>query len=158
MSNDLWFHLPDLERSWRLTGNPLYVWRAIGRTRNVDPPEPVPDWCLSYLAEVGRNIARLSLRDDPRAVQRAVEILGFSRKGKKNAFAAIVEDRNAKQAALDADNRAFGYPGIPDPLAKIMKERGITASGAEKILRRGRLLDGAPKQKSVKPTRQVSTR
>jgi hypothetical protein len=93
------------------TSNPLYAWEAIFRCFANDDVQHVPDWCICYLREASENLYRLSCGADFRSdkkigPQRAVgliaEALYLSKRGKRNAFAALLKERDLMRLGLDA--------------------------------------------------------
>jgi hypothetical protein len=121
--------------------NPLHVWRAIDWCLNSQPPQPIPDWCLPYLAGAATNITRLMAGQDigedrqavtpSQALDRSREALGFSRQGKKNAFAEIIEMSVLHRHALDAER---GH----DAVKAIEGERSVSTDRAKRLLEKGR--------------------
>lgn len=57
-----------LEREWRRTNNPIWVWRAIGGgavgAGRGSPKFPLPAWCADYLRTVAHRIQALSEGQD----------------------------------------------------------------------------------------------
>ncbi len=106
---DLAMWLASLERWWKQTSNPLHVWEAIARCLNADPPVPIPEWCLPYLADVARNITDLKWQVARRrmpheqAAKRVGGALRVVRQG-ANAFAQVQKDSDAMRYALDAEH------------------------------------------------------
>jgi hypothetical protein len=91
------------ENWWKKTGNPLHVWRVVSICLNADPPRPIPDWCIPYLAGTARNIDVLTrghdFRDDHPAVSPnqahslVAQAMGLSRQGQKNAVLCSTRHR-----------------------------------------------------------------
>ena len=53
-------HFENLRSSYSATGNPIYAWEAIDWCRNgANPPCPLPDWCVDYLAEAAKKVSAL---------------------------------------------------------------------------------------------------
>ena len=135
---DMW--LAAYEHWWRETGNPLHVWDAIGRC--VGCGEPVPEWCLRYLAETSRNLKDLTWRvldgelPADKALKQAPKALGLGQQG-KNAFAAAIEEREKGQDALD--NRF--YPVADEVAAR----RNISPESARRRVREGQRLLRLPR-------------
>jgi len=128
---------------WKKTNNPLYVWRVVAICLNATPRVPIPDWCLPYLATAAGNINNLTSGRDFRGERErvspdqahalAVEALGLSSQGKKNAFARVAEDA---QDQRHARNAGFGH----DAVAAIEKARSVTPEHARRRLQRGKRL------------------
>jgi hypothetical protein len=138
------------EHWWRETSNPLHVWDAIGRC--VGCGEPIPEWCRRYLAETSRNLAELSRRvldkemPADKAYKRSPEALGFGRQGKKNAFAALAEDREKGQDALDEYHRKEIGAGDARPVAdEVADRRSISQESARRRIRDGQRLLRLPR-------------
>jgi hypothetical protein len=136
---DIW--LPSLERWHRETRNPLYAWEAIALCLNADPAEPIPTWCVPYLADAAGNITDLAWgcgqgRIKPDAAGAAIgKALGLSRQG-FNAFTKICRDREAMRAALD---ESYGHAAAE----AILRKRSISTDRARRIVTGGkRLLRG----------------
>jgi hypothetical protein len=110
---DLAMWLVSLERWWKQTTNPLHAWEAIARCLNADPPAPIPEWCLPYLAEVARNITDLKWQVARRrmpheqAAKRVGAALKMVRQG-ANAFKQVRQDCDAMYYALDAEHEPKG--------------------------------------------------
>lgn len=72
--------------AYEATGNPLYVWFAIGR---YGAGEPLPDWIMRYLHKSMRELARLMLDytiSPGEAQQQTARALGLVSQG-RSAFA-----------------------------------------------------------------------
>jgi hypothetical protein len=144
---DLQIWLNNLDRWWRESKNPLYIWEAIARCLNVDPPAPIPAWCLPYLAEAARNITDLSWRCGQRrlshslAAGRVTRALGLTRQG-FNAFREIPADRQAMRGALDERD---GRP-LKQVLKEIARSRSITKDRARRVVGEGRKLLGTKRR------------
>jgi len=129
------------EHWFKLDNNPLHVWRAIDWCLNSEPPQPIPDWCLPYLAGAATSITRLMAGQDigedrqaitpSQALDRSREALGFSRQGKKNAFAEIMEASTLQRHALDAERGQ-------DAVKAIEGERSVSEDRAKRLLEKGR--------------------
>jgi hypothetical protein len=131
------------ESWWQKTKNPLHVWRAVAICLNAEPKLSIPDWCLPYLADAAANIETMMCGYDfrgerPRlkpeqAHELTAHALGFSRQGKKNAFAELVDESSLHRYALDAER------GI-DALGAIKQERNVSDDRAARLLARGKKL------------------
>jgi hypothetical protein len=78
--------------SYEATGNPLYVWQAIGRYA---AGEPLPLWIRRYLLQATRELIRLQIDhtiSPSKAAQRTAQALGIVSQG-RNRFADSRRDR-----------------------------------------------------------------
>lgn len=143
MSDDAAMWLDWSQHWFKTDGNPLHVWRAIHWCLNSEPPQPIPDWCLPYLASAASNITRLTAGQDigedrqpvtpSQALDRSREALGFSRQGKKNAFKEVKEKAVLHRHALDAECGR-------DAVRAIEAERSVSTDRAKRLLEKGRTI------------------
>jgi hypothetical protein len=147
MNADLELRLPSIERWSSETKNPVYAWEAIASCLGADPPVPIPEWCLPYLAETARNLTSLARRHDFRADKPAIspdqahslvpEALGISRQGQKNAFRRTFDEGQEMRAALDTSLGVTAETAI-----KTRLNRTLSPERQRQIIRRGKRLLG----------------
>jgi hypothetical protein len=144
--------LQRLQRWYRLTKNPLFVWETIAHCLHDDASPEIPPWCLDYLRSAATNLFDLSRRKDFRipdspafrlsthqALKLVPEALSLSKRGKRNAFASLLEDRDT---ARDA-NRYLIYG--KSSLEQIQKQRNVSLDRAQRIVSKGKRLLGRGK-------------
>ena len=135
-------------RRWHdKTLNPLYAWEAILRCLRNDDAGAIPDWCLRYMRGVAENLYELSCGQDfkpgserisPKAaIERVPEALSLSKRGKRNAFASLLKDRQLMRWGLDAE-----YYGKEVAAGRVMKTRSISPGRADRVVAQGRRLVG----------------
>jgi hypothetical protein len=173
--------LARLQHGYDETKNPLYVWEAITWCLHADDPPTIPGWCLNYLREAATNIYALSCGKNFRnskspafpsteqAVKLVAEALLLSKQGKRNAFAALLKDRDDQR---DANSVIFSGEATSEEttishregkyfvvdvvhgtaLERIAKRRSVTKDRAKRIVARGKSpLRQGLRQKKVKP-------
>jgi hypothetical protein len=162
---NLW--LPALQRWHEETGNPLYVWQALARCLNAQPPAPIPPWCSPYLADAANNMALLSWGKDFRdkTLERRIspddakklvgEALSLWKPKTKNAFARLADDALASRTALDFDDAAEmaergrlilhvrngevgDSPTPADVRERLMRQANVAEDRADRVIRGGR--------------------
>jgi hypothetical protein len=110
------------EKLWRETGNCLLVWSEIHRCLHARPPEPLPAWCLEFLAEVSADLVainpELSANARHGAVLRAVGFGGQGKAGPHTRFAEL----------KDSINGVFHTP------EQLMRARNISRERALRML------------------------
>jgi hypothetical protein len=131
-------------RHWyQQTSNPLYVWEAISRCLINDNPPLIPEWCLDYLRSAAINLTNLGWGNDFRSRRRvsadhAIELVAgallLTERGKRNAFASLLKDRDAMR---DANTIEFGGS---HRLGEIADRRNVTTDRAQRIVATGRRL------------------
>jgi hypothetical protein len=143
----------DRLESWHeTTQNPLYAWEAIDLCLRMSPSPTFPVWCLAVLRDAATKIFYLSRGTDfrepsvapcelppNRAVELVAEALSLSSKGKKNAFAALVHDREiARDASRFLWRASLGSP--QSALDEIMADRNVEYDRAKRIVAKGKKL------------------
>jgi hypothetical protein len=155
---DEWRATLDRLQGWyESTRNPLYAWEAIDLSLQKKLSPTIPDWCLAPLTDAAANLFYLTrgvdFRKLPDAVggeltpDRAIDLvsaaLSLSKKGKKNEFAALLEDRDT---ARDANRYLLSAAGESAVLDEIQARRSVSRDRAQRIVARGkRLLRGKVK-------------
>jgi hypothetical protein len=127
-----------VESWWKKTKNPLYAWEAIFLCLCAEPREPIPEWCLPYLAQTAQNLTRLAW-DSSRpkgdlqrrsACKLVPKALGLVSQGAKSAFAKTADDGIVMRAALDTDRGG-------QETDRLATKRNISKERATRIIKRG---------------------
>jgi hypothetical protein len=127
--------------------NPLFVWEAIARCLNAEPRQPVPEWCLPYLAKAANDLTLLGWAagrgeiTTTKARNETAKALGLVRQGSKNAFARLVEDGRLMRSAYA--EQVLGQPAEEGKVPGT--ERHVSVDRARRLRRRGRQLMGLGK-------------
>jgi hypothetical protein len=142
--------LDRLEAWYETSQNPLYAWEAIDLCLKTSPFPTIPVWCLAVLRDAATKLFYLSRGTDfrepslapcelppNRAIELVAEALSLSSKGKKNAFAALVQDRGiARDASQFLWRDSLGSP--QSALDEIMADRNIESDRAKRIVAKGK--------------------
>ena len=109
--------LAALEARWRETGNAVVVWRALELLLNVKKAgaEPLPPWCIEYLAAATRNLAQVEERARRKKEQQrqrfgnlVAAALQLTRRGANAFIAAQREDQRIEVARIAGLIRSSG--------------------------------------------------
>jgi hypothetical protein len=142
--------LDRLEAWYEISQNPLYAWEAIDVCLNAAPFPNIPLWCIAVLRDAAAKLFYLSRGTDfrdpsrapcqlppNRAVELVAEALSITRKGKKNAFATLVQDRGiARDASRFLWSESLGSG--QSALDEIMADRNIESDRAKRIIAEGK--------------------
>jgi hypothetical protein len=144
------------QRWYEQTKNPLYVWEAIAWCLEADEPQSLPRWCLDYIKVTAANLHSLACGVDFRlppgsakissdqAVKLIASALCLCKQRKRNAFAALLVDRDDMRAGLT--NYYYGRDaGVPE----IEMSRRTTRESARRRIARGKRLIGVKRKSSL---------
>jgi hypothetical protein len=102
-----------LEKLYRETGNPLYVWAALADYQVCSDGAPLPAWIMEYLREAAMALEFIADVEQPSEALRRVNVaLRLTRSG-RNEFAEYRQDIRGLNAAHIHDIRKelFRRPG-----------------------------------------------
>lgn len=142
-----------LQRCWKRTGNPLFVFVAIHRCLNLRPSIALPSWCLEYLAAAASTAHELFLDTETpadEAHRRMLKALGFGQdRGERNPFVTL-------RTALDGMHDAVEVHGTPPSargkvVGEIASRRNRTEGRQRKVLAEARDMIGRPGDRGRPP-------
>jgi hypothetical protein len=148
--------LAALEARWRETGNAVFVWRALDLLLNVKKAgaEPLPPWCIEYLAAAARNLARVEERARRKKGQQrqrfgnlVAAALQLTRRGANAFIAAQREDQRIEVARIAELIRSTGKSAARANAEASRLVRVGEKRAQERNVARGKAALKAPKPK-----------
>jgi len=131
--------LAALEARWRDTGNAVFVWRALELLLNVKKAgaEPLPPWCIEYLAAAARNLARVE-EQARRQQARRQQAKTRKRFGNLVAAARLLTRRGANASiAARREDRRIGVARIAGLIRPPGKSAARATAEANRLVRVG---------------------